>query len=235
MDVQLPGMLVAVVQRPPVFKGRVARVASEAALKVPGVKAVLTVPLDRGGQGVAVVATGYWAANKGREALQIDWQLDGCAQARQRPAAGQYQALALTPAPGTANRMARDASSWKQAPKVLGGRVRLPHLNHAQMEPLACTIDLKADRCDAYYASQMPGLDAGALADATGLKPEQVQVHVQMAGGGFRPPRRAQQRVGARGRWSGRGPGQGWAARAGQRRSSGAARTTSCGPATTGP
>ena len=53
------------------------------------------------------------------------------------------------------------------------------------MEPLACTIDLKADRCDAYYASQMPGLDAGALADATGLKPEQVQVHVQMAGGGF--------------------------------------------------
>ena len=57
-------MLVAVVQRPPVFRAGW-RAASEAALKVPGVKAVLTVPLDRGGQGVAVVATGYWAANRG--------------------------------------------------------------------------------------------------------------------------------------------------------------------------
>ncbi|MFO1225590.1 molybdopterin cofactor-binding domain-containing protein [Roseateles sp.] len=186
MDVQLPGMLVAVVQRPPVFKGRVARVASEAALKVPGVKAVLTVPLDRGGQGVAVVATGYWAANKGREALQIDWQLDGVPKPDSAQLLAEYQALALTPGtPAPQPHLAQDASSWKQAPKSLVAEYAFPYLNHAQMEPLACTIDLKADRCDAYYASQMPGLDAGALADATGLKPEQVQVHVQMAGGGF--------------------------------------------------
>lgn len=65
MDVQLPGMAVAVIQRPPVFNGKVAKLDASEALKVKGVKAVLPVPLDRGGQGVAVVASGYWAAKKG--------------------------------------------------------------------------------------------------------------------------------------------------------------------------
>jgi isoquinoline 1-oxidoreductase subunit beta len=53
------------------------------------------------------------------------------------------------------------------------------------MEPLVCTVDLKADSCNVYTASQMPGVDAGAIAKATGLKPEQVNILVQMAGGGF--------------------------------------------------
>ena len=58
MDVQLPGMLVAVIQRPPVFNGKIAKLDAAEALKVKGVKAVLPVTLDRGGQGVAVVASG---------------------------------------------------------------------------------------------------------------------------------------------------------------------------------
>ena len=179
-----------------------------------------------------MVATGYWAANKGREALQIDWQLDGVPQARQRPAAGRVPSLALTPGtPAPQPHLAQDASSWKQAPKSWWPST--PSLPQPRPDgPLACTIDLKADRCDAYYASQMPGLDAGALADATGLKPEQVQVHVQMAGGGFG------RRAVPSSEWVREAAGVAVAlAKAGQRapvRSSGAARTT-CGPATTGP
>jgi isoquinoline 1-oxidoreductase subunit beta len=53
------------------------------------------------------------------------------------------------------------------------------------MEPLACTVDLKADSCQVYTASQMPGVDTGAIAAVSGLKPEQITIHVQMAGGGF--------------------------------------------------
>lgn len=60
-----------------------------------------------------------------------------------------------------------------------------PYLNHAQLEPLACTVDLKADRRDLHFASQMPGVDAAAVARATGLPPDKVQIHAQMAGGGF--------------------------------------------------
>ncbi|MCE4557294.1 xanthine dehydrogenase family protein molybdopterin-binding subunit [Roseateles cellulosilyticus] len=186
MDVQLPGMAVAVIQRPPVFNGKVAKLDSSAALKVKGVKAVLPVTLDRGGQGVAVVASGYWAAKKGRDALKIDWDLAGVPKPDTKALTAQYLALVKTPGtPAPKPEFQADVSAWSQAPKKIVADYVLPYLNHAQMEPLACTVDLKADRCDVYFASQMPGLDAMALAKAVGLKPEQVQINVQMAGGGF--------------------------------------------------
>lgn len=186
MDVDLPGMAVAVIQRPPVFNGKVAKLDSREALKVKGVKAVLPVTLDRGGQGVAVVASGYWAAKKGRDALKIDWDLAGVAKPDTAALTAQYLALAKTPGtPAPKPELQADVSAWASAPKKITADFVFPYLNHAQMEPLACTVDLKADRCDVYYAAQMPGIDAMNLAQAVGLKPEQVQVHVQMAGGGF--------------------------------------------------
>jgi isoquinoline 1-oxidoreductase subunit beta len=186
MDVQLPGMAVAVIQRPPVFNGKVAKLDASEALKVKGVKAVLPVTLDRGGQGVAVVASGYWAAKKGRDALKVDWNLAGLARPDTARLTQDWLALARTPGtPAPKPEFQADVAGWAQAPKKLTADFVFPYLNHAQMEPLACTIDLKADRCDAYFASQMPGIDTGALAQTVGLKPEQVQIHVQMAGGGF--------------------------------------------------
>ncbi|HEY9107869.1 MAG TPA: molybdopterin cofactor-binding domain-containing protein [Roseateles sp.] len=186
MDVQLPGMAVAVIQRPPVFNGRIAKLDVAEAMKVKGVKAVLPVTLDRGGQGVAVVASGYWAAKKGRDALKVDWDLNGVAKPDTAALTQQYLALAKTPGtPAPRPEFQADVSAWSKAPRKITADFVFPYLNHAQMEPLACTVDLKVDRCDFYYAAQMPGIDAMNLAKAVGLQPEQVQVNVQMAGGGF--------------------------------------------------
>jgi len=186
MDVQLPGMAVAVIQRPPVFNGKISKLDAAEAMKVKGVKAVLPVTLDRGGQGVAVVASGYWAAKKGRDALKVDWDLNGVAKPDTAALTKQYLALAKTPGtPAPRPEFQADVSAWSKAPKKIAADFVFPYLNHAQMEPLACAVDLKADRCDFYYAAQMPGIDAMNLAKAVGLRPEQVQVNVQMAGGGF--------------------------------------------------
>jgi isoquinoline 1-oxidoreductase beta subunit len=186
MDVQLPGMAVAVIQRPPVFNGKIAKLDAAEALKVKGVKAVLPVTLDRGGQGVAVVASGYWAAKKGRDALKVDWDLANTPKPDTAALTKQYLALAKTPGtPAPKPELQADVSAWNKAPKKIVADFVFPYLNHAQMEPLACTVDLKADRCDFYFASQMPGVDAMNLAKAVGMKPEQVQINVQMAGGGF--------------------------------------------------
>jgi isoquinoline 1-oxidoreductase subunit beta len=186
MDVQLPGMLSAVIVRPPVFNGKVARHDASAALKVDGVKAVFPVALDRGGQGVAIVATGYWPAKMGRDALKVDWDLAGVEKADSAALRQQYSALAKTAGIQAPNpHFKADTAARSKAPKKLTAEFFFPYLNHAQMEPLACTVDLKADACTIYTASQMPGVDAGAAAQLTGLKPEQVQIVVQMAGGGF--------------------------------------------------
>ncbi|WP_284619351.1 xanthine dehydrogenase family protein molybdopterin-binding subunit [Aquabacterium humicola] len=186
MDVKRPGMLVAVIAHPPVFGAKFKGFDDAAAKKVAGVRAVLPVDLDRGARGVAVVATGYWPAKTAREALKIDWDLSGVEKNDTPKQLAQYRELAksggnLAPNP----KLRADVAKLADAPHKLSAEFVFPYLNHAQMEPLACTVELKADRCDIYTASQMPGVDAMAIAASTGLKPEQVNIHVQMGGGGF--------------------------------------------------
>ncbi|WP_028312219.1 xanthine dehydrogenase family protein molybdopterin-binding subunit [Derxia gummosa] len=73
IDRQLPGLKVAVVAHPPVFGAKVASVDDAKAKAVKGVRAVLRIPADRGGEAIAVVADGYWPAKQAREALDIKW------------------------------------------------------------------------------------------------------------------------------------------------------------------
>ncbi|NRF65747.1 xanthine dehydrogenase family protein molybdopterin-binding subunit [Aquincola sp. S2] len=186
MDVKLPGLLVAVIAHPPVFGAKPKGFDAAAAQKVAGVRAVLPVELDRGARGVAVIASGYWPAKTAREALKIDWDSSGLEKVDTAKQLAQYRELAksggnLAPNPN----LRGDVSKLADAPHKLSAEFVFPYLNHAQMEPLACTVNLKADRCDIYTASQMPGIDAMAIAKSTGLKPEQVRIHVQMGGGGF--------------------------------------------------
>lgn len=191
IDVRLPGMLTAVIARPPVFNGRIAAHDAAAALKVPGVRAVLPVPLDRGGQGLAVVATGYWAAQQGRNALQVQWDTAAAPKVDTERLLAEFRELAQKPGrPAPQPQFRADLAPLAGAPRKLVAEFVFPYLNHAQLEPLACTVDLKPDRCTLHYAAQMPGADAAAVAAMTGLKPEQVEIVVQMAGGGF--GRRAQ-------------------------------------------
>jgi isoquinoline 1-oxidoreductase beta subunit len=75
LDVKLPGMLYAVIERSPRFRGKVANYDGSAAMKIPGVKKVLktAAPVfahDR--EGVAVIADSLWAAIEGRKVLKVD-------------------------------------------------------------------------------------------------------------------------------------------------------------------
>jgi isoquinoline 1-oxidoreductase subunit beta len=186
IDVKLPGMLTAVVMRPPVFGAKFRTFDASAAQKLKGVRAVLPVDLDRGAKGIAIIADGYWPAKMGRDAVKVDWDTSGAAKADSKAMLAQYQTLAKTvgkQAPDA--HFKADVSNIASAQNKISTEFVFPYLNHAQMEPLACTVDLKTNECNVYTASQMPGIDAATLAKVTGLKPEQVNIHVQMAGGGF--------------------------------------------------
>jgi isoquinoline 1-oxidoreductase beta subunit len=186
IDVRLPGMLTAVIQRPPVFNGRVAGFDAAAARRLPGVVEVFPVALDRGGQGVAVVAEGTWPAQQGRNALKIDWALADVPRADTEALRAEYLRLARTPGtPAPEPHLRADTAALAGAPRRIVAEYVFPYLNHAQLEPLACTVDLLPDRAVIHAASQMPGVDAAAAAGVLGLKPEQVEIVVMMAGGGF--------------------------------------------------
>ena len=68
IDVKLPGLLTAVIAFPPSFGAKVVSFDATAAKQVKGVTDVVQVP-----EGVAVVATGTWAALQGRRALRVQW------------------------------------------------------------------------------------------------------------------------------------------------------------------
>ncbi len=182
IDVRRPGQLTAVVARPPVFGARLSSVDDGAARAVKGVKAVLRVPLDRGAEGVAVVADGYWPAKLGRDALKLQWNTAAVEKVDSTRQLAQYRELAGRPG---LRHFDADMAPLATAPRKLEAEFVFPYLAHAAMEPLNCTVALAEGSAELWTGSQCPGLDAAAAARSLGIKPEQVKVHVQMAGGGF--------------------------------------------------
>jgi isoquinoline 1-oxidoreductase beta subunit len=68
---------------------------------------------------------------------------------------------------------------------VLEADYEFPFLAHAPMEPLDCVVQLGGDGCDIWAGSQIQTVDQGAAAQILDLKPEQVRIHTQLAGGSF--------------------------------------------------
>jgi len=179
LDVQIPGMLVAVVARCPVFGGRLKSFDAEKARKVPGVKAVARVP-----SGVAVAAVDYWSALQGREALELEWEPGEGAELSSEGLYAEYEKLAQKP--GVVARKQGDADrALAQAPRRIEALYRVPYLAHATMEPLNCAVRLTGGKCEIWTGTQFQGGDRIAAAKAAGLSPEQIHIHTQLLGGGF--------------------------------------------------
>ncbi|MBC3879976.1 xanthine dehydrogenase family protein molybdopterin-binding subunit [Undibacterium sp. LX40W] len=186
IDVQRPGMLTAVIAHPPVFGAKLKSIDDLAAKKIAGVKAVFRMPVDRGGEGVAVIAEGYWAAKQARDALKLEWNTDQLELVDSIKQKKQYQALAKTTGKLKYN---DDVSALSKTSKKISAEFYFPYLAHAAMEPLNCTIEVTGTGTDqkaqVWVGSQMPGMDTMAAANALGIPPQNVMIHVQMAGGGF--------------------------------------------------
>ena len=182
IDMKLPGQKVALLRRAPTFGGQVEGFDAKAALAIKGVLDVFEVPTDRGGSGVAVIATGYWPAKQGRDALQVRWKAGVGGTVSSDAQLAQYRETAQNP-PLTA--VAGDVSALAGAAKTIRAVYEFPYLAHAPLEPLNATFDLRPDRATVYAGTQFQTIDQGAIAQVLGLKPEQVTLNTLPAGGGF--------------------------------------------------
>jgi isoquinoline 1-oxidoreductase beta subunit len=179
IDVKVPGMLTAVVARPPVFGGRVKSYNAEKAMAVPGVKSVVQID-----SGVAVAADGFWSAKLGREALEIVWDEGTLPLPDSSALRKQYADLAATP--GVIAKKEGDAGhAFSQAAKQISAEYEVPYLAHAPMETLNCFVDLHSDHCEIWTGTQFQTVDRDAAARAAGLAPGQVKIHTTFLGGGF--------------------------------------------------
>jgi isoquinoline 1-oxidoreductase beta subunit len=179
MDVQVPGMLVASIERSPVRGGKVKSFDATAARAIKGVKDVVQVS-----SGVAVVADSFWPALQGRRALKVEWDEGPLAQVSTAVIDAEYARLAKQP-----GQVARNDGDVERV-LAAGGRVheaayQVPYLEHACMEPMNATAHVMPDACVMWVPTQNPGATQATAARLTGLPVEKVTVHTTLLGGGF--------------------------------------------------
>ena len=189
-DVKLPDLLIAVIARPPVVGGTVARHDPSRALAVPGVVRVVAMPAParpykfQPWGGVAVVAENTWAAMKGRAALDITW--DAGDNAGYDSTTYRDELLASVRAPGTVARDLGDVdAALARAAKVVEAEYVVPHLAHMPMEPPAAMARVADGRAEVWASTQNPQAARTEVARVLGLDEANVTVHVTLLGGGF--------------------------------------------------
>jgi len=179
MDVKIPGLLTAVIARPPVFGGKVKSFNADKAKAIPGVKDVIQI--DRG---VAVIANGFWPAKLGRDVLEVVWDDGPLSTLDSKTQTQQYADLAKQTG-AVAKKEGDVAAAKSKAVKNFDVVYDMPYLAHAPMEPLNCVADVKADSCEIWVGTQFQTVDAMTAAGITGLKPNQIKLHTTLLGGGF--------------------------------------------------
>jgi len=183
IDAQVPGMLVAVMARAPLPGAKPKSVNDAKAKAVKGVQQVITIP-----HGVAVLADGYWAAKKGRDGLEIDWDLGDKADLSSAKVTSM-----LTEGADAADAIATDAGNLRDAAATSAVTVdalyEAPYLAHACMEPMNCTAWVKgtgdAATVEIWAGTQSQGPAQGILAQVAQATPAKVKVNTMLLGGGF--------------------------------------------------
>jgi len=179
LDVRRPGMLYAVVQRCPVFGGKVASFDATKAKAVPGVKNVIEIS-----NGVAVVADNTWTAMQGRRALTVKWD-EGPNAGVSSETISKLFADRTMQAGSEARKEGDAGAALSGAAQKIEAVYEVPFQAHATMEPINCTADVRADRVDVWGPVQFQTTSQAMAAKTCGLKPENAFIHTTYLGGGF--------------------------------------------------
>ncbi len=195
IDVTVPEMLIASIERCPVFGGMLKRYDGAKAEALPGVRAVVALEpspwTGRGGAwaagcaaGVAVVADTYWHAVQGRRALEIEWDEGEAATLGSDGIRAEFARLAEQA--GVEARKTGDAeAALASATQRVEAVYEVPFLHHATMEPMNCTAHVRPNGCDVWAPTQNQTRAQEVAAELTGLSKDRVRVHTTFLGGGF--------------------------------------------------
>lgn len=189
IDVVVPGMLFATFVKAPVYGAKVASVDLAPAKAVKGVRDAFVI---EGGTnlngllpGVAVVADSWWAARKGRNALEIQWAEHATAAQSSAGFAAKAAELAKAP-PQRTDRADGDVdAALKSAAKVVAATYSYPFIAHAPLEPQNCTASVKDGKVEIWAPTQNPEPGRKLVAAALNVPEEAITIHLVRGGGGF--------------------------------------------------
>jgi isoquinoline 1-oxidoreductase beta subunit len=190
IDVVLPGMKYASVERCPVYGGKVSTFDATEALKVPGVERVVAIPatpIPSGFKplgGIAVIASNTWAAQQGRQKLKITWDFGPNASHDSSEYRAQLEATAKLSGRVVRNQGNVDAG-LAAAQRRVSADYFVPYYAHAPMEVPVAVATMVANKCEVWAPTQNPQGARTTVAETLGLPTEDVTLNVTLLGGGF--------------------------------------------------
>jgi isoquinoline 1-oxidoreductase beta subunit len=189
-DAQMPGMVYASIERPPVLGGMLVGFDDSETKKIARVLQTVTIAEAKPPYafqalgGVAVIAENTWAASQGRKKLKVDW--DSGKNAVFESEAYKKAMIATASTPQRVVRTTGDVDAgMKSAAKVVEATYYTPLLAHTPMEPPAALAHYKDGKVEVWAATQNPAAVQTTVALALELKPTDVTCHVTLLGGGF--------------------------------------------------
>ena len=189
IDIEVPGMVYACIQHSPTIHASIISVDDTQSLLVKGVQKVVrckrTMP-HRQSDAVAVVASTWWAAQKGRSLLNVKWD-DGQLALTQTTDAYFQKAYNAAKKEGVRHEEKGDfLAKFNSASAKLEAVYETPFLAHAPIEPECAVVHYKEDGTAEIWA-HVQGPDGG-LADAArflGIDQDKIKFHVPLLGGSF--------------------------------------------------
>ncbi|MCO5734465.1 molybdopterin cofactor-binding domain-containing protein [Rhizobium sp. SSA_523] len=180
IDIRRPGMKFATLAMSPVKGGTIASMDEKAGRAIPGVVDIVR----SGNDAIAVIAEHMWAAKQGLDALAITWDNGPNGTVTLESIVAKMDEASKVQGVVIRNEKSAEAAIEKAKTK-LSAIYQSPFLSHAPLEPLNCTLHIRADGAELWVGTQVPVRAQKAVADAIGLAPEKVVVHNQLMGGAF--------------------------------------------------
>jgi CO/xanthine dehydrogenase Mo-binding subunit len=180
LDVRIDGMVYAVIVNSPVFGGKLVSVDDTAARKIPGVRQIVRVD-----DAVAVVADHTWAAKRGASALVVVWNGGSDATVSMEDIVADLAQAAANGKGAIARKDGDVDKAFANVKTRIDAVYEQPFLAHATMEPVNCTLHVRADDCEVWTGTQVPTRVRDTVQRITGLPAERIVVHNHLLGGGF--------------------------------------------------
>lgn len=178
IDIKVPGMLYASLERPPWLGAKIKQMQENKARAVSGVRSLVN--LERG---VAVVADSTWTAMKGRNALAVEWEtppedaFDSDTHWKRLEAASREA--------GFVTRKEQPPPDTGPVSKTIEATYHYPFYAHAPVEVMNCVADVRENRCTIWAPTQAPERLQKQVAHLLGIALANVEVNITLIGGGF--------------------------------------------------
>lgn len=188
IDVKVPGMLYATMQRCPVIHGKVVSFNEAEIAAMPGVKAVFKTERKmphKAVDAVAVVADKYWSALKARQALQIEWDNTGYENVSTETYFAECRAKVGQEGNSYPDTVGDVKTGFAQASKVVEAQYETPFTAHAPIEPMNAVAHVQGDKVEVWAPVQGSTGTIHEVATYLGIPKENVTMHVVFMGGSF--------------------------------------------------